>query len=1099
MLTIHRHDLSFSAADRLICTCLDEQKPVLLLVPEQNTLIAESHMAATFPKAAAQGCEVTNFSRLANTLFRQVGGICYRYADGAAATLFLWRALSEVRPLLHRPPRSRLSVAVQDFQRILDELQLLHVGTDELDAAIKRLPKEDALAERLEDISLVRSTFTGELHEQFGLAAEDLDKLALLLKKQPFFDGVTFILDGFTSFTGQQMQILAELCRQADIHILLPLPTLPHRQSCFAELENTMQELRQLAEWVGCSFAQEQVMSEEKAPLFAFIQNTLFRADRALVNCPVPKEQAEGALALYSAEDVYAAAHFLAADIRRKVEQGSRYRDIAIVVRDTHSYCGILDEALREAGIPVFLAEREGIDNFAFVKMIHAAYAMLTRNFRQEDVMTYLKCRFSGISSSDIDLFELYTDRWRIHGSLFTRKDDWRMNPDGYTDRLTERGKQVLDTVNAVRAQLLRPFSPLFALLGGTHTAREHATALFEFLRTIRAEEQLCALAKSTKESGRAAEADKLARLYGAVLDGLDLAVEVMQDTPLSMEDFQELLSLLLSTVDLGQIPTSADEVTVGAADMLRLSKTPFVYLLGVNEGVFPAEVHETSAFNQEEQKKLQALGLPTATDLTIRASREEFCFLRAILTAKTKATLITLAENTAAEALRPSAVMQRLSRLCGLPILPLSQMPKWKTIFSPSTALGCYGSGDMALDDAIALTLTDDPTFTQLATKKAIPFSEGHCQISPSLAGTLFPKRLALTQSRLESYLDCPFAYYGKYVLHLNQDAPASFDALGIGNLMHALLEAFFHQVKERGISFGQLQKSELPGMVEQAAEAHLNAVCPDMALSSPRRAHLLARIKRVALLLGEELQEEFAQSSFSPVFAELAIGKEGAPSPVVFQTADGHQISLYGTIDRVDLFKNEQGETYLRVIDYKTGAKSFSLSDIAKGRNVQMLLYLLSVWKSRDPAFLQALGVTDPKNLFPAGMLYLAALPKDISLTAPEEPETVRQMARKTMTRTGLLLQDEQVLRAMDESLSGRFIPLKTNKSGEIVWNDSFYTLEKMGHITQQLELAVTSVGQRMCTGCADPSPVDPKQNHGRSPCTTCPLHPLCRSAKA
>ena len=83
----------------------------------------------------------------------------------------------------------------------------------------------------------------------------------------------------------------------------------------------------------------------------------------------------------------------------------------------------------------------------------------------------------------------------------------------------------------------------------------------------------------------------------------------------------------------------------------------------------------------------------------------------------------------------------------------------------------------------------------------------------------------------------------------------------------------------------------------------------------------------------------EELSQSEFVPRDFELSIGKDIKPYKI--ETEEGASISVYGVIDRVDVME-KNGETYVRIIDYKTGKKEFKLSDILFGLNMQMLIYM-------------------------------------------------------------------------------------------------------------------------------------------------------------
>ena len=71
-----------------------------LIVPEQATVDVEGELAAALPPSAQLTVEALNFSRLANRVFRERGGLVSNYADKSRKLLFMWRALRECAPFL---------------------------------------------------------------------------------------------------------------------------------------------------------------------------------------------------------------------------------------------------------------------------------------------------------------------------------------------------------------------------------------------------------------------------------------------------------------------------------------------------------------------------------------------------------------------------------------------------------------------------------------------------------------------------------------------------------------------------------------------------------------------------------------------------------------------------------------------------------------------------------------------------------------------------------------------------------------------------------------------------------------------------------------
>lgn len=88
--------------------------------------------------------------------------------------------------------------------------------------------------------------------------------------------------------------------------------------------------------------------------------------------------------------------------------------------------------------------------------------------------------------------------------------------------------------------------------------------------------------------------------------------------------------------------------------------------------------------------------------------------------------------------------------------------------------------------------------------------------------------------------------------------------------------------------------------------------------------------------------------------------------------QCEDGDvSVSLSGKVDRVDGYiKN--GRLYLRVMDYKSGKKSFSLSDIWYGLNMQLIIYLYALQQEGLDRYRVRL-TAELNEIVPAGVLYV------------------------------------------------------------------------------------------------------------------------------
>jgi ATP-dependent helicase/nuclease subunit B len=212
-------------------------------------------------------------------------------------------------------------------------------------------------------------------------------------------------------------------------------------------------------------------------------------------------------------------------------------------------------------------------------------------------------------------------------------------------------------------------------------------------------------------------------------------------------------------------------------------------------------------------------------------------------------------------------------------------------------------------------------------------------------------------------------------------------------------------------------------------------------------------------------------------------------------FLLSNGLRVSFSGIIDRVDLLKKD-GEILVRVVDYKTGTKQFSLDDVSHGINMQMLLYLFTLCRNRDNDFTRSLGLSSDQNPSPAGIVYLSANIPVVEAEDYDDEEGILNTAADSLDRSGLLLSDEAVLHAMNDELSPKFLAgIKKNKDGELI-GKALTDNEGFSKIYEDIRAVIERITTELCEGKAD---ADPLTYNGKDPCSYCNMKPICRRAKS
>ena len=218
----------------------------------------------------------------------------------------------------------------------------------------------------------------------------------------------------------------------------------------------------------------------------------------------------------------------------------------------------------------------------------------------------------------------------------------------------------------------------------------------------------------------------------------------------------------------------------------------------------------------------------------------------------------------------------------------------------------------------------------------------------------------------------------------------------------------------------------------------------------------------------------DEFAASQFVPVGFEVALGDR--KHPFAFD-AGGRTVLLSGMVDRIDLWEIG-GVKYVRVVDYKSGRKEFSFSDIENGFGIQLLLYLFAL-------------LADDPTMQPAGVLYKPIGKQRIALKPGMSREKMEAEIRKAQRSKGLILDDDGVILAMEavgEGKSAQFIPVaidggKVSRSRSSLADRRQFDILK-AHISRLLR----ETRDALVAGSIDCDPFSDS-------CDFCDYHRICR----
>ena len=1057
---------------------IESGRQVILLVPEQETVSAERRMLSLLPPSAQLSFEVLNFTRLANRVFRQCGGIARRNISAGVRALSMWNTVRSLRPLLCKYGEGENSdLALTSLMlSAVEEFEAYCISPAQLDGATEKLDRTSTLYGKLRDLSLIYAAYKAAL-EAYGEGEDELTALDGILSEHDFFAEMSVYIDSFTDFTEQEHKIICRMMDGADSLTVSvcyseekPLPM--HFEATRGTVDFIMKQAEkrrmtpEITRLCGNKRSDSASLKILERDLWTFSKT----AGEA-----VPGDDA---VTLVKCANVYEEAEAAACHIGRLVRNGAKYGEIAVIARSVEEWRGIIDHAFEKAGIPFYMSVGTDVSSKPLIKLLLCALRIKNRGWQSEDVISYVKTGLCGIDQRDSDLFEDYVWRWSLSGKAFCG-DDWAMNPHSFSDSMREADIACLECVNRARRQITQPLNTLFASIDSAESNADLAKAIFDYICALEIPRQLSEYAQADEERGDRRNAAEAVTLYNSVIDVLDIIAGFENEGErFDSRELEEALATVFSCVSVGAIPTSCDEVTVGSANMLRADRPKYVLIIGMNDGVFPRNADGRGLLTDMEKEQLSSLGISLSSSEGVQSARELFYVYRAVTSPSEKLYVSYSYSKLQGDGERlPSMAYNRIKLLLSAVPFDFSESPIADRLLTPKLALE-YASllGEGAEGTALRSILREDGGRGGLYYSRVFESDTYSQSIAKETADEIFGDRLSMSPSALEKYVKCHFDYYCSYVLKLREDERNRFSFNDTGTLVHAVLEEFVRSVTDENGFNAELAAQKLdslPELIEKYAAERLPAEA-----DNAKMRHTLMRLKRLSRLLAGNVVGEFKNHGFVPTFFEMKIGygEDAQIRPMEYRAENGKTAVFSGIVDRVDLMKRGS-DVYVKVVDYKTGEKDFKIKDIESGLNVQILLYLFNICYGHGESRAK-MGCGDGGRLIPAGAVYLSSKIGSIKESAECTEETVLRLADGQIKRRGVVSGDDTVIS-------------KNGKEDKCVSPDCDGEDGGFAELNQRLSETVRSIVGSLTGGDASIAP----REDGKSPCTYCGMRAVCR----
>ena len=389
---------------------------IYFLVPEQYSFESEKALQREL-KEKSLGVEVLSFTRLADRVQREYGGMAGRRLNESGRVLLMSQALARVADSLELYRRqTENGEFISLMLHMAQECKMCGVEPAKL-LTVAQTMADGTLKSKTQEIGAVLTEYEALVSKSFLDPLDDLTRLKNQLAAHPFFAGAFVAVDSFKGFTAQEFSVLELVIAQsADCVVMLCTDSLDdpeHGAGLFSGVKKTARRLIELARRHHVAVAPPVTLN----PGARFQTENLAAAERLLFRSGKPDVQRpDGSISLASALNPYEESQWIARTVLRMVQSGEyRCRDFAVIVRREEDYAGILDEMLRRYGIPYFMDMPRPVDDSPLMAFVISALECVCGGMEGDSLFRCLKTGLWGLSAEEIASLENYAFVWNVN------------------------------------------------------------------------------------------------------------------------------------------------------------------------------------------------------------------------------------------------------------------------------------------------------------------------------------------------------------------------------------------------------------------------------------------------------------------------------------------------------------------------------------------------------------------------------------------------------------------------------------------------------------------------------------------------------------
>lgn len=1042
-----------------ICELTAEGKKLILVVPEQFTHLAEKRLIASLGSISTETAEILSF----NTMAKRINSLYpnnKKRLNSIAKALIMSEIISETE-LLYYKNTSAESGLCDMFIDEISEFKKYNISAEDAMRA-SDMASDKGLSMKLSDLAKVYRAYDDAISKEYSDSDDALGILADNLKKFKPYSGYTVFFDEFSSFNPVEKDIISSLVLGCeDVYMAFTADTDERYKYLFKPCLDTASGIIEKCLSIGCRVNPPIVLKDtyyDNAEM-DFLEKNIYAYPNG------EYESAPSNIRIYSSENPYSEIALLASQIKSLVrDKNIRYRDISVVCTDTDAYAHVFRSVFSDFDIPYFLDEKTPVLKHSIICFVLSVIDVYLHGYNSESVIAFLKSGHIDADRNSVIDIDNFITATNISKNTWLDDDRW----NAVADKYCRDDARLYNSLNLIRDKYILPLASLHDSIKGRNTVKFISEKLYRYFTDSGFDKNVSDFISYFNDISDKHMAKQYEAVWKILIEAMDMLVFVMGDKDVNLREYKSYLYTAFSKQQIGAIPTSLDLIII--SDLMR-SKTEFAsyqFIVGACDGIFPAPDRDNAVIGDSDKQKLSELGIELSPSSRDKAYFERFLIYSAITHADKSLIISYPASDTSFSALRPSFTITLIKNI--FPKLTVrtnsgsdeSIMLSNKSYAMEYLAMSSHLSSQDAHSggDIYSYLKDNDPTSLDTVRKYLKP-NPSCTRLDTELSERLFKDGFYSTVSRIQRYNSCRYSYYLDYMLKLKDKKTSDTDSADVGNFVHAVIEQSFKKMNADCKDISKADEAYFAEMTADIFEENLPLLFPYQDELDASKRYRLSVIKKSVLNSLMQIKNHLANSAFQPIGHEIVFDDDNVGC-ISLNLDNGKKLKLTGKIDRADYFENENGR-YIRVIDYKTGNKTFSLSEIYHGLDLQLIVYLNALVKGTPHAH-------------HAGALYFRIQNPLAELKSHPDGDALLYEKNKANAMSGIIADDEFCLNAYDSI------------TADIAKKAS---LGQFRLLSDYVEDSIKRSAVSLSEGRID---INPYSLSSKSPCTYCSYRSVC-----